>query len=177
MSALLDLPDELIIYVLSKLADETDVKRRLSPLAPGHQAIASLAQTCRKAWAISEPFLFSAVILCTGEDVALFNDLARFNHKRTRFLQDLAVVVREEEDGILELADLLASLSPGNLKRLHIEPPFNQVRNPFWRKFRQSLDLYTQNHQLPLFSLPWTSNLEHCTFLLYSLHFPQLTLN
>ena len=87
---LLDLPDELAVEILAKLAIETDSRNRLSPLASGHRNIANFALTCHRAWTLSEPFLYSAVVLRRDRDLDLFRHLDN-NDKRLTCLKDLAL--------------------------------------------------------------------------------------
>ena len=99
MITLLELPDELICQILSKLTVYTDAKGRFSPLAPGHEHITGFALTCHRAWELSEPFLYSAVLLRQGIEVTIARKF--YSHddacgcwtcsNRGRYLKDLAV--------------------------------------------------------------------------------------
>ena len=182
MTALLDLPDELISLVLSILALDTDLKGRLSPHASGHASIVGFALTCRRAFDLSAEFLFRAIVLSTGENVKVVRDFytfrrdspEHFNTQRSRYLKDLVIVPRWSSAELLEVPNVLADMPSGQLVRLHLEMPEDQDLRldvpDFWDRLRAAFAEHAADQLRPLFQLPWASHLEHCTSPQYPPH-------
>ena len=183
MTALPDLPDELISLVLSVLALDTDHKGRLSPHASGHESIVGFALTCRRAFDLSAEFLFKAIVLSTGENVKVVRDFYTFredspeyfNTQRSRNLRDLVIIPRSDASvELLEVPSVLADMPSGQLARLHLELPEDQDPRldlpDFWDRLRAAFAEHAADQLRPLFQLPWASHLEHCTSPQYPPH-------
>ena len=178
MVALLELPDELICQILSKLAARIDPKGRLSSLASGHHDIVGFALTCHRAWTLSESFLYQAVLLRKAKEVMT---LARFyrtgesnplpsNQGKGRHLKDLAIVPSQDEGfqnhvEFLKLSEVIGSMSAGQLTRLHVELPYRQTYDAqFWFNFRCTFGKSIHGPSSRFFKLPWAKRLEYCKY-------------
>lgn len=184
MVDLLELPDELICQVLSKLAANKDSKGRLSHLATGHHDIVGFARTCQRALRLCEPCLYEAVLLRKAKEVIT---LSRFYwtaesdrlptcHARGQHLRDLAVVPnphdsQESNEEFLKLSEVISSMPAGQLARLHVELPHRQsYGSQFWFRFKCTFGDTKHGHVSRFFTLPWASRLEHCKYCSRSPH-------
>ena len=178
MVNLLELPDELICQVLSKLAANKDSKGRLSNLATGHHDIVGFACTCQRALTLCGQFLYEAVLLRKAKEVTTLShfyrsvqsDRLHTYHARGQHLRDLAVVPdphhgQESNEEFLKLWDVISSMPAGQLARLHVELPYLQsYDSQFWFRFRRDFGKTKHGHVSRFFTLPWASRLEHCQY-------------
>ncbi len=186
MVALLELPDELICQILSKLGANKDTKGRLSPLANGHHDIVGFALTCQRAWALSEQCLYSTMLVRNATEVASLGEYywtdgsspLFINSARVRHLRDFAAVLTEDDDhcndGFLKLSEVISSMPAGQLTRLHVELPYWQFHaSQFWFRLASTFGNSTHGPLSRFFTLPWASRLQHCKYHHQSLgHYP-----
>ena len=146
MIGLLDLPDEIIVNILTCCTLWTDAKDRLGSEAPGRLALVNFAQTCRKASALAEPLLFCSLTIRRTWHVYNINKMLDNNEPRTYQIKDLAVApfCNETQTEFCDLGRTISRLS--HLEHLHIETPWEH--NPYrsarrdnvWQKMELSFD-------------------------------------
>jgi hypothetical protein len=89
---LLNLPEEVLVAVLSTCACHTDRRDRASVNAPGRKAILNFALSCRKAYRLARPFLHHTLTLRTKRDAIRSHQLMLDDNVRRDHLRDLALI-------------------------------------------------------------------------------------
>ena len=125
MRLLLDLPDELIVHVLTACAEERDLRDRLGPSAPGRINAFNFALTCKKAYRLAQSIIFSSILIRRSSQLTTLRDLFRKLDRRS-YVKELAIVPLPAEvgDPMPYVEDLVTNLP--QLEHLVIEIPWDQ---------------------------------------------------
>ncbi|RMZ76763.1 hypothetical protein DV737_g4660, partial [Chaetothyriales sp. CBS 132003] len=188
---LLDLPDEIICYVLATCTLLRDSKDLLGPQAPGRLIALNFALTCRKAFGLAEPFLLSSFTIRRGTQVRkLISYLEPSSSNvgeadpdaRARCVRELALAPHPEEatgTGYSNITDLLPRMS--SLERLIVEIPFH-YKTEGLDEFQRGMSRLDLNGGLAGCHLNFESffggarRLENLDFILFAPRLTKLTL-
>ncbi|KAK3079878.1 hypothetical protein LTS18_003696 [Coniosporium uncinatum] len=105
---LLDLAEELVLNVIEQINSQL--------------ALCNLARTCRRLQELTEPYIYSTVLVRTGKDAETLLESLFARPKRLSSILDLAIRYRHDrEQGIEVLNPVISKIR--KLKRLHVEAP------------------------------------------------------
>jgi len=105
---LLDLAEELVLNVIEQINSQL--------------ALCNLARTCRRLQELTEPYIYSTVLVRTGKDAEILLESLFARPKRLSSMLDLAIRYRHDrEQGIEVLNPVISKIR--KLKRLHVEAP------------------------------------------------------
>ncbi|RMZ87954.1 hypothetical protein DV736_g4811, partial [Chaetothyriales sp. CBS 134916] len=169
---LLELPDEIICYVLTTCTHLRDSKDLLGSQAPGRLIVLNFALTCRKAFGLADPFLLSSLTIRRGTQVwklLSYLDPSSSNLEeadpdaRARHVRELALAPYPEEatgTGYNDITDLLLRMS--GLERLIIEIPLHYPTEGL-DEFQRGIGRLDLNGGLSGCPVPsWSHNLTEC---------------
>jgi len=106
--SLLDLAEELVLNILEQIDSQL--------------ALCNLARTCSRLQELTEPYIYSTVLIRTGSNAESLLESLLARPKRLSSILDLAIRYRHDsEQGIEVLCPVISKLR--KLRRLHVEAP------------------------------------------------------
>ncbi|ETN38077.1 uncharacterized protein HMPREF1541_07701 [Cyphellophora europaea CBS 101466] len=177
MPHLLDLPDEIILHILSACAEERDARHRMSFSSSGRQTILNFAKSSHRAFSLAEPFLYNTITLRKGIEFSpafkSFKQRLLDQPGRNEHVSDVALVPAEgpTDPDFWTWASFVAMLP--KLEHLFVEVPFTQADaiddeetgeyvSPFWTAFKNTFSS-KQSGTVPHTKVPaWASHLTTC---------------